>query len=322
MSAVLERQYRRTLRSYPPSWRLHNEDAIIGTLLDVAEGENRTRARVSEQLNLTVNGLLAWVGIFIPAAVRDGVAAVALATGTAFGIVYFVFFDWAPWTVINRAAILPGNHDFGPFVNPGVVVCGLWAVAFILAVVGQYRFTRHVLVLVILTVVAIPLVNQLPFAGWAGPSSTNLGFFGLLAVLGLTGTPQRRIQLNIGTGIALLGLIAIFAQSGVFHRFYMGDRSFWTQIFYGSNLLVVLVGAYLVAIGFGLAGKRVSASVIALSTLPWAAAWLVGVAVTNGVALATAGGAAVLIAGFFASAMAVLKRSGFEIIVRRRDDSR
>ena len=121
-------------------------------------------------------------------------------------------------------------------------------------------------------------------------------------MLGLTGTPQRRIQLSAGTGtgtgIALLVLIARFAQSGVFHRFYMGDRSFWTQILYGSNLLVVLVGAYLVAIGFGPAGKRVSASVIALSTLPWAAAWLVGIAVTNGVALATAGGAAVLLPDF------------------------
>lgn len=75
--------------------------------------------------------------------------------------------------------------------------------------------------LVILTVIVIPFLNQLSYAGWAGPSSTNLGFFGLLAVLGLTGTPQRRIQLSAGTstGIALLVLIARFAQSGVFHRF-------------------------------------------------------------------------------------------------------
>ena len=178
------------------------------------------------------------------------------------------------------------------------------------------------MVLVIVTVVAIPFVNQLPFAGWAGPSSTNLGFFGLLAVLSIVGTPQRRAQLSSGAGIALLVLVAVYARSGGFDRFYMGDRSFWTQIFYGSNLMMVLVGTYLVAIGFGLAGKRVTASVIALSTLPWAAAWLVGVAVTDGVALATVGGAAVLIAGFAASAVAILKRSGFEIIVRRRDDSR
>jgi hypothetical protein len=62
--------------------------------------------------------------------------------------------------------------------------------------------------------------------------------------------------------------------------------------------------------------------VISLSTLPWAAAWLVGVAATDGVGLATVGGAAVLIAGFAASAVAIMKRFGFEIIVRRRDDFR
>jgi hypothetical protein len=322
VSAILEQQYRRTLRSYPPSWRVQNEDAIIGTLLDVAEGENRTRARISEQLNLTVNGLLTRVGIFVPVGVREGVATVALATGTAFGIFYFVFFDWSPWTVARRATLMPENQNFGPFVNPGVIVCGLWAVAFIVALAGKHTFTRIIMVLVIVTVVAIPFVNQLPFVGWAGPSSTNLGFFGLLAALSLTGTPRRRAYLSSGAGIALLILVALYARHGVFQSFYMGDRSFWRQIFYGSNLLVVLVGAYLVAIGFGLAGKRVTASVISLSTLPWAAAWLVGVAATDGVGLATVGGTIVLIAGFFASAVAIMKRFGFEIIVRRRDDFR
>jgi hypothetical protein len=111
---------------------------------------------------------------------------------------------------------------------------------------------------------------------------------GLLAAFSLVGTSRRRAPLSIGAALALLALVALYARAGVFFRFYQGDWSFWSQII-SSYLVLILVGAYFVAIGFALAGKRRTASIIALSTLPWAAA--------------------------------ILKRSGFEIIVRRRDDS-
>ncbi|MDQ1553051.1 MAG: hypothetical protein QOK46_129, partial [Microbacteriaceae bacterium] len=216
VSTILEHQYRRTLRWYPSSWRAQHEEAVIGTLLDVAEGENRSRPRLGEQLNLAVNGLLTRIGIFLPARVRDGVAAVALVTGTAFATVYFFFIDWTPWTAANRAvsraAFLPASHDFGPFVNPGVILCGLWVLGFLLAVIGRYRITRIIMVVAILASLAIPVVSQLPFAGWVAPSSTNLGFFGLLAALSLVGTPHSRIRLAVGTWIALAVLVAVYAQ--------------------------------------------------------------------------------------------------------------
>jgi hypothetical protein len=299
---------------------------VIGTLLDVAEGENRSRPRLGEQLNLAVNGLLTRIGIFLPAGVRDGVAAVALATGTAFAVVYFVFLDWSPWTAASRAAdrayFLPVAHDFGPFVNPGVVLCALWALGFLVAIFGRYPVTRIIMVVSILAAVAIPVVGRLPFAGWVAPSSTNLGFFGLLAALSLIGTPRRRVRLGVGVGIALAVLVAVYAQYGVFHRFYLGDRAFWQQIANTTNLGQLLVATFLVAIGFGLAGRRPTAAVIAISTLPWAAAWLVNVAVYDQAGVATIGGAAVLIAGLVTVSIVVLQRSGFEIVVRRRDDSR
>lgn len=34
---ILEARYRAALRFYPESWRLENEEAVIGTLLDRAE---------------------------------------------------------------------------------------------------------------------------------------------------------------------------------------------------------------------------------------------------------------------------------------------
>jgi len=326
VSTVLEHQYRRTLRWYPSSWRAQHEDAVIGTLLDVAEGENRSRPRLGEQLNLAANGLLTRIGISLPARVRDGVAAVALATGTAFATVYFFFMDWTPWTAANRAVsrvtLLPSSHDFGPFVNPGVVLFALWVLGFLLAVLGWYRITRILMIMAILASLAMPVVSQLPFAGWVSPSSTNLGFLGLLAALSLVGTPNSRVRLGVGTGIALAVLVAVYAQNGVFHGFYMGDRFFWWQIAGSTNLGQLLVAAFLVAIGFGLAGRGATAAVIAISTLPWAAAWLVGVVVNDRTGVSTIGGAALLIAGFVAVSIAVLRRSGFEIVIRRRDDSR
>ena len=322
VSAVLEHQYRRTLRWYPSSWRAQNEEAVIGTLLDVAEGENRSRPRLSEQLNLAANGLLTRIGIFLPAGVRDGVAGVALATGTAFAATYFVFLDWTPWTAAERAKFFPTNHNFGPFVNTGVILCALWGLGFLLTVFGRYQFTRVIMVISILAALAIPVVSTLPLAGWDPPSSTHLGFFGLLAAFSLVGTPRRRVRLAGGTGIALVILVALYAQFGAFGRFYMGDRAFWEQIIYRTNLGQLLVAAFLVAIGFALSGRGATAAVIALSTLPWAAPWLVGIAVANQVGVATVSGAAVLIAGLVTVGIAVWKRSGFEIIIRRRDDFR
>jgi hypothetical protein len=320
MSTLLEHRYRRTLRWYPSSWRAQHEEAVIGTLLDVAEGENRLRPRLGEQLNLAANGLLARIGIFLPAQVRDGVAAVALATGTAFATGYFFFLGWAPWTAANRAVQTPVAHDFGPFVNPGVVLCALWALGFVLAVLGRYQITRIIMVIAILAAMAIAVVNQLPFAAWVGPSSTNLGFLGLLGALSLVGTPSSRVRLGVGTGIALAVLVAIYKHDGSFGPYYSGDHFFWWLMDTGVNLDLLLVPTFLVAIGFGLAGRGATAAVIAISTLPWAAAYLVVLAVTDPGQAILCG--AWLIAGLVAVTIVVLKSSGFEIVVRRRDDSR
>jgi hypothetical protein len=265
MSTILERQYRRTLRWYPSSWRSQHEDAVIGTLLDVADGENRSHPRFGEHLNLAANGMLMRIG-FLPARVRDGVASVALVTGTAFATIYFFLNDWAPWAAANRAVTLPLNHYFGPFVSPGVVVSALWALGFVSALFGRYWITRIVMIVAILVGVAIPFVNQLPFAGWNGPTSTNLGFLDLLALFSLLGTPRNRARLGIGTGIALSVMLAAFAYAGAFHRFYIGDRFFWSQIASGWNLGMLFVATFLVAIGFGLARRGATAAVIAIST--------------------------------------------------------
>jgi hypothetical protein len=295
---------------------------VIGTLLDVAEGENRSRPRLGEQLNLAANGMLTRIGLFLPARVRDGVATVALATGTAFATVYFLYSDWAPWAARDRAQFSVWNHDFGPFVNPGVILCALWALGFVLALLGHYQITRIAMVIAILIAVAIPFINQLTFAGWSGPSSTNLGFFALLAALSLVGTPHSRLRLGIGTGIALAAMLAAYAYAGAFGpSWYWSDRFFWLVPASSWNLGVLLVASLLVVIGFSLTRHGTTAAVIALSASPWGAVWLVGVVVgrlPGNVATITW---AFIIAGLIAAVLAAVRRSGFELVIRRRDES-
>ena len=51
---ALEQQYRTALRWYSTNWRLQNEDAMLGTLLDAAEGEDRVTPRKRELANLAI----------------------------------------------------------------------------------------------------------------------------------------------------------------------------------------------------------------------------------------------------------------------------
>jgi hypothetical protein len=51
----LERQYRRALARYPRTWRRRNEDALLGVLLDNAEGEGRLHMSQAERHDLATN---------------------------------------------------------------------------------------------------------------------------------------------------------------------------------------------------------------------------------------------------------------------------
>ncbi|GAA2891970.1 hypothetical protein [Microbacterium esteraromaticum] len=53
----LEDRYRRLLRWYPLAWRLQNGEALIGTALDAAEAEARTRPTVAEAREMILHGI-------------------------------------------------------------------------------------------------------------------------------------------------------------------------------------------------------------------------------------------------------------------------
>lgn len=100
----LAARYRRLLAWYPQRWRRENGDALMATLLDVAEGEGWNRVRLGDAVDLAVNGISARVSAVLPAVARDRAAGFAAATGLAWSLAYFLVEDWMPW---SRAVAAP-----------------------------------------------------------------------------------------------------------------------------------------------------------------------------------------------------------------------
>ena len=273
MSAALEARYRSVLRWYPHAWRDQHEAVILATLLDVAEGEGRTQPTFRELWNLAVNGLGTRLGGVLPAALRDGVAGIALATGFAYSVVYLIVFAWAPWTEIHTWS--GGPALFGPFANTGVVVSAAWAVAFIAAMLGQQVSANVALVSVIALTITLPVVTGI--TGWDRPTTTHLALFALLAALALIGTPDRRKVLPVTAVIVTFSFTAVLAINDAFRGAYHGDRLFWVRGASPVNLGAALWLALTVAVVLAVTGKRTTAGIIVVSATPWAVAWIAGV---------------------------------------------
>ncbi|PJJ55671.1 hypothetical protein [Compostimonas suwonensis] len=318
MRASPEQRYRRALRWYPASWRRVNEDAAIGTLLDAADAEGRTRPRLSERVDLAANGLAARIGI-VPVAVRDRVAQTAFATGTAFALVYVWFQSWAPF-VPGRELVLERTPHFGPFLNPGVVLGALWALAFALLLGGWLGAARIALIASIAVAVTLPLLP------WGGPSSRNLVFLGILAALSLAGTPRSRSRLAVLTGGWVVVFVALYALGGLFSGTSAlrggNDRFFWETVADGYNLGVVFVLLAVAVAALCVARRLPAAAVVALSAVPWAAIWVLDLAADDIVVALTAVAVALVVATLLTLGAVALRRTGLRVVVVRGERGR
>jgi hypothetical protein len=272
VSAALERRYERMLSLYPRSWREENGQVVIGTLLDMAAEQGRTDPTVAERVDLAFHGLLTRLVLVLPAAARNGVATVALSTGSAFGLFYFYFCGWAP--MMRGREIVREWFAFGPFINPGVILCALWLTAFVCALFAWNRASKFALAGSIAVAIAIPWTNRL-VPEWDGPSSMNLGFLVILALLALVGTPIHRTRLSIATAVWLIAFISLYAANDLLDL--PGDRWFWTRIASPSNLSLAFIVVLAVLVVLLLMRRPTNAAVVSWSLLPWLAVWLVGI---------------------------------------------
>ena len=178
----LQDRYRAALSFYPMAWRVQNEDAIMGALLDITEGDGRTTPRPLELVNLAVHGIvyrLQLVPSVVPAGIRDRSSTAALAIGAAIALAAIVQLEAS---TRGHQAFVGEYSTFGPFASPALLVYAAWILAFFASMAGFTTAARTV------ALATIPLGfarRALADAKemWLRPTWSFLGLLILLALI-------------------------------------------------------------------------------------------------------------------------------------------
>jgi len=315
----LERSYRRLLRWYPGRWRRENEDAVVGTLMDVAEAEGRDRPRGPEVLDLAANGLRARVTAVFPAEARDLAASFALATGVAWSLVYFVVQDWMPWNPRAHAAAL---DPFGPFASAGVLVTALWVLAavFVLARRGTAARASTIGAALLAVVLMAFQASSSPDYAVVYPTPDRVTFVLLagLGVIAAAGRPRRTWRTaaaSAGWSVALAGALLLMHRADTTSVPLAAGLPSWYDFFnrylWAGGLLspgvtgILIVAALSAALGLRVAGHRLGGALV-LSVVPWAASALASWAIFLGGDPSALGTAALMVGVWLALAVAAL----------------
>lgn len=310
---TLEARYRAALRFYPLSWRIKNEEAVMGTLLDTAEGEGREAPRPFELANLTAHGILQrlrLVPTVVPSSVRDRASTAALAIGAAIALAATMQLESYP----NRwDEFFPGEYaTFGPFASPAIVVYAVWGVAFFASVAGFTTVTRWLALATIpLSFIAREVADASEMI--LRPTWSFLGLLVLLASLVAAGRPTSdRANLRWLLGWFLPAAIVFTLPQTLINR---GGFAFQEPLWLGRPELIswAPVIAVVLALVFQFAGKPAWAAAIVLLGIPFTAAALLG---TRGVSLQVAW-LALVGAGIALTTVLVLRLFGIQVRVVR-----
>jgi hypothetical protein len=207
----LEFRYRQALRWYPRKWRAANEDAVVGTLLDLAESDHRSEPAAGELANLRRSGISARFGIasrLIGPAAREQAAILALGLGTSISAAGILF---GSWTYQFADRVYQQVFSFEALLRnlgAGQGAYLFWLVAFVAVMMGFRRIAAMVLLVSIPVSIAWS-VTAFELSDYGHPSDVSLGFLSLLAVvsalgLGLTGERGPRPFVSAFIGFCLL----------------------------------------------------------------------------------------------------------------------
>jgi hypothetical protein len=271
MSADLEHSYRRALAWYPRSWRERNADVMVGTLLDVAEAEHRTRPRRAELVGLAASGLSARFGTFLEPSARNAISTIALATGVGYLLAYFAFQLWSPLSTAHAPDA--ASWGFSPLLNSGLFIAALWFVALVFALLAVPRrwALAPTIALAVLASISLVVIYRIPGLGngWYGLTTMTMLFLALLGGIVLIGTPARGVRLLIATSVAFAATSGGYLVTQLMlQRLYFDERYFWHNM--SGPLALLLMVAVVATVSLGLKHRRVAAQTLAISAIPWA----------------------------------------------------
>jgi hypothetical protein len=262
----LERIYRRTLRSYPKSWRQQHGNVILGTLLDVAEAEARTAPRATEIMHLAASGVLTRFGLWLTARSRDWISTVALGIGVAMAVGLLLSGTWMPWSQVLGPSTSRYIPEANPLLDFGIIIYALWILGFIASLIPkQLRIVRAFMVVALVAPAVFAIVNH--STRLYGPNDRTLVFFTVMAALVLLGAPRTKkvgyIGAAAGVGIVLLWVANARPAIG-----YIDDRRFWDWIVSPDKLSVAIAICVVAAIYLNVR-YRTPRQVILILLTPW-----------------------------------------------------
>lgn len=268
----LERDYGRALRWYPERWRRTHGPAMLGTLLDVADGDGRTRPVAGELADLRWRGVRERVNAVVPADVRSLAASIGTGAAAGFALVYLLWVSWGPWDA-RPLTPLTGWTTFGPFHDAGILFTVPFLLGAIAAALGS-RIAAHVFVLVGLLSLPVLMLLVRSDDSWAGPRSTTLGCAALLGLVTLLGDPRHRRALGAafalaGGGLAGLAFLQPVSGHGLQVR-SVSDQGFW--MFVASPWSIASAGLAVAVLVVALLIRRraIAAAAVAIAWTPWA----------------------------------------------------
>lgn len=291
--AQLESTYRRAVAVYPRSWREEQGEELVGVLLDVAAGQDRTKARIGELANVVGLGLATRCSFAfgrISAARRDTIAGTATVLVTYLAVALLLLGEWGPWIRPGSLRWRPTGEgfservaNFGPFTSLAALVCLGVLAAFLAVVFSRPRVHRSIMLIVAVLSAVLPAVSGM--AHVLAPPPPVMFIVAGLALLTLTGRPgrsrPRRYWIAVGAPLlSAVGLaLAVRSIPGKALFFYNATSvvSVDSQsLAFGTGLMMLTALAVLAAQGMWFP----VACALACATLPYTARLLLSIPVT------------------------------------------
>jgi hypothetical protein len=188
-------RYRRLLRWYPRTWRIRNENAVVGLLVEQSNDNGGRRPTWAERRSLMVNGL---GERFLTPETTTRPAIIVYAAAVVYSAWYLSWITWAP-----------GIHYPGtlwPFSNATPIPVAFLLVAFAAALARRIRLARPLAYAAALGELIIWALGAAQ--GWLGPSLIAALIFSALAVCA-GGAPSVRQLVRFGAATILV-LVAVY----------------------------------------------------------------------------------------------------------------